>query len=251
VVAAGERSGKLEEALQAAAAHVADRIALRRAMAIALAYPTLVAAAALVLMPIPTLVRLGVQAAVLRYYLPAFVILGGLGLGIRTVLRKAASPGGEAWEERLDKVPLLGGFLEAQRASRFFATLAATLDAGLSATAAYEASCRAAGSSRLEAARAQGCRELDAGTPLSRVLPHPGPLGDDDVRQVILGEEGGALPGACRVVAEARRSELSTKGTQLAVVVGLLAMLVVGLAVVWYVVSFWTDYFQRIGQAGI
>lgn len=251
VVAAGERAGKLEESLKAAAAHVEDQITLRRTMALALAYPALVGLAALVLMPVPTLVSKGIGAAILGYYLPAFVILGGLFFGIRALLHKAAAPGGDAWEARLDKVPLVGGFLEARRATRFFATLAAILDAGLGPTAAFDSACRAAGSARLESARAQGCRDLDAGTPLSKMLPHPGPLGTEDIRQVAIGEESGALPGACRAVAERRRGDLSTKGTQLAIAVGALAVLAVGVAVVWHVISFWMGYFTRIGEAGV
>lgn len=251
VVSAGERAGKLEEALAAAAAHVEDQRDLRRAMALALAYPALVALVALVLLPVPTLVNQGLGAAVLGYYLPAFAVLGGLGFGSRAVLRAAAAPGGEAWEARLDRVPLVGGFLEAQRATRFFATLGATLEAGLSAAAAFDAACKAAGSARLAAARVPGVRRLDEGTPLSAALPHPGPLGTEDVRQVAIGEEGGALPGACKAIAERRRQELSTKGTQLAVVMGLLAVLAVGATVVWHVIGFWTDYFRRASGAGL
>lgn len=251
VVAAGERAGKLEEALQAAAAHVQDQQTLQRTMALALAYPALVGVAALVLMPVPTLVSQGLGAAIVWYYLPAIAGLGGAVFGARALLRKASAPGGDAWEARLDRVPLVGGFLEARRATRFFATLAATLEAGLSATSAFDASCHAAGSARLAAARAQGCRELDAGTPLSRMLPHPGALSTEDVRQVAIGEESGALPGACRAVAERRRGELGAKGTQLAIAVGALAVLAVGIAVVWHVIAFWSGYFARIGEAGL
>ncbi|MFQ5913949.1 MAG: type II secretion system F family protein [Nitrospinota bacterium] len=151
LVAAGERSGRLDETLQAFASYIEDQDRFRARLRAMMAYPLLVLCLAIVLvlvlllfvlpalqgifegyrgtLPFPSRVLLGVKQVVTEY--PWILVLAGAlgGLGVWLVVGAPAVR--DRWAKFILSVPLLGKTVKALETSRFAFTLMNLLRGGV------------------------------------------------------------------------------------------------------------------------
>lgn len=249
----GERSGTLDQQLGTSARLLETEQALWRKLALALAYPTFLALAGLVLLPLPLVFAQGLGVALVRVYLPLGVLLTGLVGGLYLLRRlwlRGGTPRG-LLEGLVLATPILGRMLRSSAASLFLATLGSTLEAGIGPGEACRASCRASGLQGLaERAEALG-RSLEGGAPFSAVLPGTGAFSRRVQEALTLGEETGTLPAQLQAQAKLEQEELGRAGTHLAVALGVSVVGVVGLALVVAIVGFWSAYFSQFSDLGM
>lgn len=147
LIAAGERSGRLDTSLGILAEYYREQAALVRTMIGELAYPVFVLHAGIFLMPIPALFTSGDLGAYLRATLgvlaPIYVVTAAL-------IFVGQGKHGEAWRAGVEVfcryLPLLGKARRALALSRLAAALGALLNAGVLVINAWELAAAGSGS---------------------------------------------------------------------------------------------------------
>lgn len=249
LVVAGERAGTLEGSLTACLQLLEAERALGRRLVGALAYPVFLVGAALVLLPLPVVALEGPAAAFGRIYLPIGVVLicvATAGWKARGIWG-AGGPGRLTLERALLRTPLVGPLFRAYGGALFFATLGASLEAGLDAARAVEGALAGSGVASLQAMAGRVAERVARGEPLSKVLAGTGVLEEQAIRELAIGEETGTLDGVARARATVEQEALADRGNRLALALGVAATGAVLLALGVAVVSFWADYFGKIG----
>jgi type II secretory pathway component PulF len=147
LIAAGERSGRLDQTFALLARHLGEHVDNVRRMIQEAAYPILVLHLAAFVAPLPMLVRTG---SVVRYVAgvlgPLAIAYGLLGL-LAWSFRRDSSPRWRALIERiLVRVPVVGSARADLALARLAGALEAQLSAGILVTEAWPAAAAASGS---------------------------------------------------------------------------------------------------------
>lgn len=231
MVRAGERGGRLAEALGRLARHLEREEELRSRVLSALLYPALMAGvggtALLVLvfyvlpkfvgileetgaaLPTSTALLLGATDFLGRWWLP--LLLGVLGLGSAVAAWARSERGRARISAALLRLPVVGPLRRRMAAARFGRSLAELLESGLPIVPALEAASASladpAAADEVEAAR----RSVRAGRGLTEALRQGRAFPPLFLRMTELGEEGGRLPEMLRRAAAVAEEELERR----------------------------------------
>jgi general secretion pathway protein F len=263
-VAAGESSGRLDQALSRLADDVEARESLARSLWMALAYPLLLTAVAIAVaggllvyvvpqvvgvfqnlrqeLPWATRVLIAIADAVRDYGLAALVALALATIGGRIALRRdAVRAARDRWLLRL---PLAGRLVRAAdtaRAARTLATLAA------SGVPVLEAMNLAAGTVRnlpMQAALKRAAARVREGGGFARALAESGYFPPVAVRLIASGEKSGRLDAMLEQAARAQQREVEGLLGALAAVLGPAVILAVGALVLFIVLAILLPIFE-------
>lgn len=244
---AGETRGALAATLRQLERRVALQRRERGRILLALAYPTLLALALVVLLPLPLLVREGPAAWAARVVPP-------LGAGaLAAVFVGAVLPRlrREAWPRRVLRGIglLLPGTSHALRdgsAATFLEVLGGCVAAGLPIRQAIPL---AADAAPHPAFRSDApILRLDAGASLAEAIAALGVFPPATVAAIAQGEIAGALDAALPAAAATHRRRAAIAAIGVAIALGLLAGAAVLGAIAWSVIDGWRGYLRTIEE---
>lgn len=237
LVAAGERTGRLDAAFRAASAELSKaRAASSRTLQASL-YP-LFLAHFFVLVPLP----LARGASVTGFALPLLAALWAAAAGLTSL--HVGLRGSRGYAAALARIPVVGGLRRAGSLARFARCLAALHASGSSHGESVRLAADASGDAEVRADASVAAHLLDRGASLPQAFDAMACLPQDDRNLLVAGEQSGELESAATRVADleqARRDALL--GRTMALLPALLVLLV-GLAVAWLAISFYGRLFS-------
>lgn len=246
----GDRSGRLPATFQLLAAHYTSRAALLRQSLSSLAYPAFLFHFAILLGPLPDLIVKGdfvaYFAKTLTILLPLYVVIG---------LAVFAMQGrhGETWralmENVLHRVPIVGAARRSLALARLSSALEALVSSGVTIIEAWQLAAAASGSPALRHAVASWQPRLEAGITPADALGTTHEFPELFTGMYRTGEYTGKLDDTLRRLHALYLDEGERKLKALAEWLPKIAYLLVAGMIAWRVVSFYTDYFNKIGKA--
>src|SRR5215831_10456070 len=251
LIQAGEHSGRLEACLQLLSNYYSDRAQMARQIIFDLLYPLFLLHFAVAIFALVAFF----QTAHWQFYL--FGPLGALvflyGTTILTIYA-TQSRHGESWraviEYFLQPIPLLGNGRRCLALSRLAGALEALLSAGVTIIEAWELAGTASGSPALKRTVLAWRPLVDAGQTPAEVIRASGAFPELFSNQYTTGEVSGKLDETLRRLQQYYQDDGSRKLHALAQWVPRAVYLGVVIIVGYYIIQFWTGYFQQIGNAG-
>ncbi len=264
MITAGEAGGQLDVVLNRIADVLESESEFRGRVTMALVYPLVVLALGIItivvlltyvvpklallflesgqLLPLPTRMLLAISRALTRWWWAWG--LGGLGaVGATRVLRR--SPGGRAAIDRLQlQLPLLGDLVRKLQVARFTRSLGAMVGQGVPALQALEVASSSISNSLLHQAARQVSEAVRDGANLSGALEASGQFPVFVSNLVAVGEESGTLETALLKSASAYERQTDRALRVLTTVLEPLLIVVVGLIVMFIVISMLLPIFQ-------
>jgi MSHA biogenesis protein MshG len=157
-------------------------------------------------LPVLTQLLLGMSNAMIRWW-AAWVLTAGVGGFAWT--RWVGSPTGRLWWDRVKlRLPIVGRILEGIVLARFSASLASSIQAGLTITESLAVTARTLGNAWYEAKVAQMCADLARGTSISAAARQMGVLPSTMLQLFAIGEESGSLEELMREISVHYQSEV-------------------------------------------
>ncbi|MBF0563943.1 MAG: type II secretion system F family protein [Nitrospirae bacterium] len=168
LVEVGQKSGNLEFVFSAIASDAQRRITLRRTVIGRLAYPVLLIPAAILLIPLSTLVSSGFGAYFKAAILP-LIELSGIGAGIIYLLRFMGKRGANRiYRDRLLlSIPILGRWVRNMSWARFCRAFALSYGAGLEMRETVRLAISVMGNHAMQEENMGAVNTVDSGRPLS------------------------------------------------------------------------------------
>jgi general secretion pathway protein F len=263
-VAAGESSGRLDEALVRLADYTESRDELSRQIWMALAYPVLLTIVALAIvsgllvyvvpqvtqvfqhlnqtLPLPTRILIAVAAAVRGFGLIALIaIIAGL-FGFRIALRRERVRA--AWDAFLLRVPLLGRLLRAANTARATRTLATLTASGVPVLEAMQLTAPTLRSTPMQQAFRRAAIRVREGAGFAKSLGEGGWFPPVAVRLIASGEKSGRLDEMLDQAARHQQREVEGMLATLTAVLGPLVILMVGGLVLFIVLAILLPIFE-------
>lgn len=240
IIDAGERSGRLEEALRAVADYYERDFALRHLLTRELAYPLVLLVAIVFIPAIAQSVLVWMTASLLAALvagtlrlLVTFVLIGvPVGIIALTVHTLSRSEQGRAHLDTLKlRLPLIGGVVRRIVMARFCRALASLYSAGVLMGSALRLAAAAAGNAALEGQLRAVAAQVDRGERLSTALERVDQVPRTVVRMLRTGEDSGELDRMAQAVAEHYEMEAETAIKQMAVTITPLAVLLAGVII--------------------
>jgi len=248
LITAGEQSGRLDQCFRLLSAHYNDRAKLAKQMVSDLAYPVFLFHFALAIFALIAFVQNGHWALILFgplipvYALVIFIIYAG------------QSKHGEAWrgwvEKVLHPVPVLGNARRCLALARLSAALEALISAGVTIIEAWELSAAASGSPALRKVVFAWRPQLNSGKTPAEVINTSRRFPELFASQYTAGEISGKLDETLRRLHDYYQDEGSRKIQLVASWVPRLIYLLVMLAVAYFILQFYLNYFAQVRQAG-
>lgn len=246
---AGEQSGRLPACFDLLASHYERAGALLRKSITSLFYPALLFHMAVMIAPLPDLVKtwniVAYLAKVLAVFLPVYAIVGFVVLALQ-------GRHGERWrtlvESVLHRVPLLGKARRNLALARLTSALEALTAAGVNVIEAWELSAAASGSPALREAVAGWRPQLEAGATPAELVRTSNVFPDLFANLYHTGEITGSLDDTLRRLHRLyqddgeRQLQLVADWTPKLVYFGVVIL------VAWQVIRFWSGYFNQINQ---
>lgn len=269
MIAAGEAGGTLEEVLERLATLLERESAVRKRVAASLAYPALVALAAVVLIgfllvsivpvfqslyaqmgvPLPAAtVMLVTAAGVLRSPAALFVAaVAAAAIGVVVYAVRSTPAGAAAAESVAWKVPPFGAIVRKVHAARFARTLGSLLQSGVAMTSALESVAPVAGAP-VRGCISQLCEALAAGSPLHAPLNASRLFDPLFVQMVRVGEETGCIDAMLLRVADYYETDVEAALSALGSLLEPAMILLLGGAVAFIVSSIFIPLYTLIGN---
>jgi type IV pilus assembly protein PilC len=248
LIAAGEQSGRIDQCFRLLAEHYSDRAKLAKQMIADLAYPVFLFHFAIGIFALLAFVQS-------KHW--AMILIGGLvPLYVLTVLVIYAgqSKHGETWrsflESILTPVPVLGTARRYLSLARLSAALEALLSAGVTIIEAWELAAAASGSPALRRTVLAWRPQLNAGQTPSEVVNASAKFPELFEGQYSAGEISGKLDETLRRLHHYYQDEGSRKLHAVSRWVPRLIYLIVVLAIAYFIIQFYVDYFNRVRDAG-
>ena len=244
-VAAGERSGHLDQVLMNLADYTEASQAARQQIQLAMLYPSILMVAAISIVgfllgfvvpdvikvfidsgqELPLLTRgLIASSAVLRDYGLLMLILGGLGFtAARVALGKPGNR--ERWHTLVLRLPLIGGLVRASNCTRFVSTLAILGRSGVPLLDALAIASEVVANQKIRTGLKDIVRGVREGISLTRALELNGSFPPMMLYMIASGERSGELDSMLERAAQQQEQQLANR---IALLVGLFepAMLV-------------------------
>jgi type IV pilus assembly protein PilC len=247
---AGEHSGRLPTCFSMLADHYENSARLLRRMLSSLMYPALLFHLAVMLAPFPELVRTWniplYLAKVLLVLLPVYAVLLAVGWA-------AHGHHGEQWIKRLEsllhRIPLLGKARRNLALARLASALEALVSAGVTIIEAWELAATASGSPALARAVHQWRPLLQTGTTPAEALRATREFPELFVNLYNTGEVTGSVDDSLRRLHVLYEEEGGRQMKAVAEWTPKLIYFGVVIVVAWQVISFWTGYFNSVGEA--
>lgn len=273
MLAAGELSGTLEEALGRLATYFEKEHAFREKIKSAATYPVLVAGIALVVMvvlllfvvpifadifnqmgaslPLATRILVGAQLLLVKYGWVLLLAIFTLFFALRQF--RTTRQGREFTDRLILRLPVIGPLINKTAVARFARTLATLLRSGVPLIQSLETVERVVGNAVVAgeiAAARENIREGEGMAPIleqSKVFP---PLA---VSMIAVGEESGAVDELLEKVAFFYEEEAETAVTQLSSTIEPLLIIGVGVMVAFIALSIYLPLFGMAGalQSGV
>jgi type IV pilus assembly protein PilC len=248
---AGEQSGRLEACFRLLADYYTSRAQLARQMIADLTYPIVLFHFAIFIFPFAQFFTSG---DLVRYLSQTLGVLIPIYLVLGVVIYAAQSRHGETWrgilESILRPVPVLGVARHYLALSRLSAALEALLAAGVTIIEAWEMAATASGSPSLRRTVLAWRPQVDAGVTPAEVVSSSSNFPELFANQYNTGEISGTLDDTLRRLRIYYQEEGTRKLHAVAQWTPRIVYFLIVLMIAWYVIRFWTNYFNQIGQAG-
>jgi type IV pilus assembly protein PilC len=268
MVEAGEAGGILDGVLQRLSTHIEKAVKLRRAVKSALIYPSavmLIAGGVITLLlwkvvpifatlfaglevalPLPTRIVIGLSDAVASFAVPAFVLLGLAGFGLRFFYR---TPQGRLFIDRIIlKAPLVGNLLRKISVGMFTRTLGTLISSGVPMLEAMDITARTSGNAVIERAILRVRRAIEAGRTIVDPLRETGVFPNLVVQMIGVGEQTGNLDAMLQKIADFYEDEVDVAVSDLLTAMEPLIILFLGVVVGGVVISMYLPLFSLIGK---
>lgn len=232
-VAAGERSGHLDQVLEQLADYTEARQLSRQRIQLALVYPMILMFASLAIvglllayvvpdvvkifvdsgqpLPMLTLGLIALSDGLRGYGLWLFLLIFAVVAGIRAALRQPAMR--LRWHALLLRAPLLGGVLRATEAARFASTLAILGKSAVPLVDALEIAAAVIANQTVRARMSDVARSVREGGTLARALERSGDIPPMMLHMIASGERAGELDSMLARAAEQQEKTLAARIT--------------------------------------
>lgn len=250
LLGAGEQSGRIDACFRLLASYYEERGRLLRQLLSDLAYPVLLFHFAIFLLPFPAFFLSGDLFAYLKntvgILIPAYLIIG---------LLIYASQGGHGeqwrarWEAIVNRVPVLGRGRHCLALARLSAALEALLAAGVTVVEAWSLAAAASGSPALVRIVHSWRPALEAGQTPADLVCASTFFPEVFAGQYSAGEISGKLDEHLKRLHGYYQEEGSRSLRAFAVWLPRLFYFAVVLLIAYKVLTFWSGYFQQIGNA--
>ena len=251
---AGETSGRLVESFRALADHYQARARLIDGFILKLLYPVFLLHLAALIFPtelIPMLVLEGRVGAFLAQKALVLLPLYALAAGLIIAAQSHHLNRWRAWiETLLQPVPMLGAARRELALARLASALEALISAGVGIIEAWELAATASGSARLERAVRSWLPAVLGGALPSEQLRNSPPFPEMFSNLYFSGELSGQLDQELRHLHQFYEESGLRKLNASVLGAALLLSLGVMLAIAWFVIRFWINYFNQISNAG-
>jgi type II secretory pathway component PulF len=253
---AGETSGRLDACFRALAGHYADRARIAKQLISQLLYPVLlVHLAALVFLVILPFAREGLNfdAKFAWICIRAVLILLPCYLGAGLLVYALQGQRGERWratiEALLHPIPMIGTARLFLALARLASALEALISAGVNVIEAWELAASASGSPALKHAVQAWKPQLAAGRTPAELVADTARFPGAFASLYQTGEVSGRLDESLRKLRDYYQEEGARKLETLANLAPKAVFLLIAVAVAYFVISFWADYFKQIDDA--
>ncbi len=267
---AGERSGNLDETLAQYLSYQKISRALRKKIASALLYPSLLLVFLVGLISfvmtfiiprfaelyaelnvqLPFFTRLIIQIS-LGLKSGAFWILAGLGTSLVFLRWWKQTPGGSLFADRFKyQLPAIGPILHAFSVAQFGRTLATLLSGGIPILAALETSRLSVGSPLLESAVRATQSEVQNGNSLANGFRVSKFFPDVVTSLTEVGENTGSLVSMLNSASEFLESEASARLTRFTVLIDPVLIVILAAVVTLVLLAFYLPMLSLVGQVG-
>ncbi len=250
----GEQSGRLDQCFKLLADHYRTRAQMMREVISGLMYPVFVLIFAIFLFPVSLISGLVLRGEVWPFVFAKILVIAPLiatGLALAYVFR---SEHGEKWqaviEQVLHRIPVLGGARRDLALSRLAAALEALISAGVTYIEAWQLAADACGSPALKQTVATWipALEMSGRTPADE-LAQSKEFPEMFANLYHSGEISGQIDTTLRRLHEHYLDEGKRKFQMLASWTPKLVYFIIMLAIAQQILSFYSGYFQQIGNA--
>jgi type II secretory pathway component PulF len=250
LIAAGEKSGRLDACCRRLAGYYKDRARLIRSMLSDLAYPAFVILLVILIFPPNTLANLVWKGDVAGFVMPKLGTLAILGLAELVILvlnhTGRARWFRAAWEELLHAIPVFGRARRAMALARLTLALEALLNAGVNIIEAWPLAAAASGSPALERAVAQARERMIAGETPGEAIARESVFPARFTSLYRSGELSGRLDQSLGYLQSDYADESARLYKRMAEWTPRLVFLIIAAMVGYFVVSFWLQYFGGV-----
>lgn len=247
---AGEQSGRLPASFKLLAQHYETNAGLLQKTVSSLLYPALVFHLAVLLAPLPDLVRTGNLVA---YASKALVVLIPIYVIAYFVVFSLQGSHRESWraavESLVRRIPIFGSARHHLALARLASALEALLAAGVPIVNAWELAAAASGSPALRKAVMGWRPQVDAGVTPAELVRNCSQFPSLFANVYHTGEVTGSLDDALRRLHTVYQSEGERQMRAVAEWTPKLVFFGVIVMVAWQVIRFWIGYFNEIGKA--
>lgn len=247
MIAAGEKSGRLDVMMSRLASALEQEYALRAVIKREMTYPCLTLLASFL---VPPVVDLVVAHNVRLYFQDALLPLLDFGAIILAVyvLTRLASQFKAGYDALLAHLPPVGGVVRMIALARFSRVMASLYAAGVSIPEALRAAAAATGNAYMERRMVSAVPALQGGRGIAEALVATKIFPPMVVSMLGTGEQTGSLDMTMDKVAEYYEQESEVRLHQICVSLGALMTVVVGIRVLMMLIKFYTGYFDNMNN---
>jgi type IV pilus assembly protein PilC len=255
VVHAGELSGRLDSTLRMLGNYYQERSALLRRILSDMAYPFFILHMAVVIFPTSMLGRVFWSGGIEEFVIQKLSILLPLYAVIIGSIVALQGSRGETWrnlmERILNAIPLVGGARKSLALARFSSGLEALLSAGVPVIQAWEIASNASGSSGIKKAVTWAVPRLEAGMVPSEALRQL-PIFPELFRNLYTsGEVSGQLDSTLNRLYKHYQEQATHRFQNIGQWAPKIVFLIVALAIGYQIISFYSNYFNQLGNIDI
>lgn len=247
LIAAGEKSGRLDGCCHRLSEYYRDRAKLLRSLMSDLAYPAFLVGLVILVFPPGALSRLIWQGDVAGFVRPKLKILAVVALAALLIqMFKRSNRGGwwrGLWEEVLRRVPVLGRARRSMALARLALALEALLNAGVNVLKSWELAATASGSPALRRAVAQALQGMAAGETPGEAIGQTGVFPGKFVSLYRSGEISGRVDQSLKYLCQDYTDEASRLYKRIAEWTPRMVFLLIAAMIGYFIVTFYIGYF--------
>ncbi len=249
---AGENSGRLDECFRMLGDYYADTAALMGKTLWAMAYPFFILHLAVIIFPTSTLVGL------INGEVTTFLVQKGMALGviyglIVFLMYSLSNQRTMVWRSAMEKilgfVPLLGTARKYLALARLSASLGALLSAGVGTVEAWALAGRSCGSETLRRVTKKFGPKIENGETPSSLVSASWAFPDLFASAYEAGEVSGKLDDCLQRIYRNYKEEASSKLRQFSFWLPNLFFLFIAIGVAYFIITFYMEHFQGLGDA--
>ena len=247
MIAAGEKSGRLDVMMSRLASALEQEYGLRAVIKRELTYPGLTLLASFL---VPPVVYLVVKHDVRMYFHLAILPLLEVGVVALAVfiLTRLASQFKVFYDGIIANMPPIGGVVRMIALARFSRVMASLYAAGVSIPEALRSAAAATGNAYMERRMISAVPALQGGHGIAEALVATRIFPPMVVSMLGTGEQTGSLDMTMDKVAEYYEQESAVKLHQVCVTLGAIATVIVGIRVLMILIQFYTGYFDQMNN---